>query len=118
MTLLRQLVMEKLKSYEEKALLNKYEFWDLYQAFNLSAAGLGLKLDKKNVMLRNKLYKNIVAEKDKEKSFVIISHLMLHDRKVINMFLDESGKIKVEDDKRAQVYKKGVIGVLDFELGG
>ncbi|OGS40819.1 MAG: hypothetical protein A3K77_04160 [Euryarchaeota archaeon RBG_13_31_8] len=116
MGLISQIVVKKIQQYEENSLKDKYDFWDMYQSFNLSMASLRLKPNKRSIKLRNDLYKNILLNKNAERSFVFFSNLFPYDRRIINLYLKKVEQEEMEEEIYAKVYKRGVVGVLDFEL--
>jgi hypothetical protein len=61
MNLIEQLIHKKLELFEEASLKNEYNFWNFYQAFNLSLAGLKEPINLNDIRFRNRMYQNIIA---------------------------------------------------------
>lgn len=116
MGLISQLITEKLRQFEEASLKNNYDFWNLYQSYNLSVSALNIRPNKKTIQIRNNLYKNILIKNKAEKSFVIFSNLISKDVKMINEYLKLIEQQEMHEEIYAKVYKKGAVGVLSFEV--
>jgi hypothetical protein len=120
MRLLRHMIEKKIESsqyYQLKKFYGKY-YWQFYQAFCLSCAVLHIKLEKRDIKIRNKLYRKILLKKGlSNKQEEKMNNLMNLDMETITKALDYIQKINETSSTFIATYDKDkFIGILAQEL--
>lgn len=96
--------------FDEDFANNRNNFWDLYQAINISNSVVPVKFNKK---VRNELWKKIL--RGHEKSILLMRTLVYKDRGEVYELLSQLKAKEDKETKMGNIHKDGRFAVLDFE---
>lgn len=116
MRLINQIIEKKLMKYQENIINDNYNFWDFYCAYNLAKVVLEKKTD--GEAKKNALYKKILLGINVEQSIVEMRQIVDKDMNMVMEFQTHSESAINKEFFFQAMYepKKGIIGILDFEV--
>jgi len=120
MQLVKNIISKKLELYNEFLLERKYQraIWMFYSCFNIAVSFTSKEMSNQDIRERNIIWARFLsAEKIDEKKFKIMLNFINKDMEVISQCLNQMEEIGKGSYEMGDIYRRGIVGVLAYELG-